>query len=536
MEYHIFNIGLPATTAWWQQNLDREVITAGFDAETGDRGDQVLNDMAEGDWVLAYCNGHGFVGAGRVRAPGTYKLLETLPPSSLSDHMHQRGVDWIYAVEDVSDALPSAEAGRHAPRQTKERERNAEAAERLVEQLRERSTRELSTVAGSGARYWRAAEAVRAIGHPCSMGEIRAWLDERYPGTTHHNIRYDVCLLTVNDANRVHYDSARASFRSDQGHPRDVLYREGTLRNTRHQIYDPAVHGVFDIARVGQTFEVRKVDGASGTRPIYWNVLDAVRAIGHPCSTGEIEAWLSKHHPGVSNTRAADHACLLSVNDANRRHHDHGRKDFRSDRGNAKDALFRRGVRKGVTYELYDVETHGVWDLVHNSNGKVEAAQLQLSAADTALAEARQHLSSEVVPPISSDHDARAWEMRAVAMREGQGEFRQGLLDAYDRKCAITGCAVVEILEAAHIVPYRGDHTHRTDNGLLLRADIHTLFDKGMVWIDGDGFVQIDERLATSGDYARLRGKKLGYPADPACHPHKGHLAHHRVKAARQPS
>jgi hypothetical protein len=227
---------------------------------------------------------------------------------------------------------------------------------------------------------------------------------------------------------------------------------------------------------------------------------------------------------------------LLSVNDANRRHHDHGRKDFRSDRGNAKDALFRRGVRKGVTYELYDVETHGVWDLVPNSNGKVEAAQLQLSAADTALAEARQHLSSEVVPPISSDHDARAWEMRAVAMREGQGEFRQGLLDAYDRKCAITGCAVVEILEAAHIVPYRGDHTHRTDNGLLLRADIHTLFDKGMVWIDGDGFVQIDERLATSGDYARLRGKKLGYPADPACHPHKGHLAHHRVKAARQPS
>lgn len=71
MEYHVFNIGLPATTAWWQQNLDREVITAGFDAETGDSGDQVLNDMAEGDRVLAYCNGGKWsVHVDIVYAPG----------------------------------------------------------------------------------------------------------------------------------------------------------------------------------------------------------------------------------------------------------------------------------------------------------------------------------------------------------------------------------------------------------------------------------------------------------------------------------
>lgn len=73
-----------------------------------------------------------------------------------------------------------------------------------------------------------------------------------------------------------------------------------------------------------------------------------------------------------------------------------------------------------------------------------------ISAVDLALREAHDQISAEPPPPIDNDHDARVWELRGVALRKGQSDFRAPLLDAYDRKCTITGCAAVEILEAAH--------------------------------------------------------------------------------------
>ncbi len=64
LAYYVFNIGLPATSEWWLQNLDRKVITAGFKGLPGDRGDVILNQLAAGDWVIAYVNQHGYVGGG----------------------------------------------------------------------------------------------------------------------------------------------------------------------------------------------------------------------------------------------------------------------------------------------------------------------------------------------------------------------------------------------------------------------------------------------------------------------------------------
>lgn len=91
----------------------------------------------------------------------------------------------------------------------------------------------------------------------------------------------------------------------------------------------------------------------------------------------------------------------------------------------------------------------------------------------------------------------------------------------------MTGCAVLEILEAAHIRPYLGHQTNRTDNDLLLRADIHTLFDKGLLWLDEELVIRTDDRLAGS-EYARLDGASLRLPTDPAFRPHVEHVAHHR--------
>ena len=276
------------------------------------------------------------------------------------------------------------------------------------------------------------------------------------------------------------------------------------------------------------------------TKPVlgdwkYWHVLEAVRALNGSATIKNITAWLSIQYPSEDHTDARDNACLLSVNGPNRRHHDHGRTDFRSDRGNPKDALFRVGRFRNVRYDLYHPPVHGVWNIRLNADGNREAIQIEgpITAVDLALREAHEEIAAEPTPPIDNDHDARVRELRAVALREGQSDFRSALLDAYDQRCAITGCGVQEILEAAHICPYRGEHTHRIDNGLLLRSDLHTLFDKGMVYIDAKGFVQIDNRLIGS-EYAPLLGCKLRLPTNSAHQPHPEHLAYHRKHTAGQ--
>ncbi|MBA3596224.1 MAG: HNH endonuclease [Methylibium sp.] len=85
---------------------------------------------------------------------------------------------------------------------------------------------------------------------------------------------------------------------------------------------------------------------------------------------------------------------------------------------------------------------------------------------------------------------------------------------AYRGRCAISGCAVSAILEAAHIVPYLGDHTNHVQNGILLRADIHSLFDLGLITIAPDTYsVTLAPELIGS-EYAALEGQRLSLPAD----------------------
>ncbi|HWX49175.1 MAG TPA: DUF3427 domain-containing protein [Roseomonas sp.] len=83
--------------------------------------------------------------------------------------------------------------------------------------------------------------------------------------------------------------------------------------------------------------------------------------------------------------------------------------------------------------------------------------------------------------------DARTTVLRAIKARRGQAEFRRSLMAAYGERCAVTGCAVADVLEAAHILPYRGAETNHPSNGLLLRTDLHTLFDCGLVSVDPNG-------------------------------------------------
>lgn len=95
---------------------------------------------------------------------------------------------------------------------------------------------------------------------------------------------------------------------------------------------------------------------------------------------------------------------------------------------------------------------------------------------------------------------------RQIKSRRGQVDFRNALLIAYDRKCFVTGSAVVSVLEAAHIIPHAESANYSINNGVLLRADIHTLYDLNMIGIDGKGTVHIRSDLIDS-EYGRFNGK-----------------------------
>lgn len=103
---------------------------------------------------------------------------------------------------------------------------------------------------------------------------------------------------------------------------------------------------------------------------------------------------------------------------------------------------------------------------------------------DAELAPATGASECPQIPDDLEDTDARKRIRRDVVARQGQGQFRDALIRAYDGRCAVTGCDELYALEAAHIRPYRGEHTNITANGLLLRADIHTLFDLGLLAVN----------------------------------------------------
>jgi hypothetical protein len=117
--------------------------------------------------------------------------------------------------------------------------------------------------------------------------------------------------------------------------------------------------------------------------------------------------------------------------------------------------------------------------------------------------------------------------LRSIKERRGQPEFRQKLLAAYKGRCAITDCDVVDALEAAHIVPHSMGGRYDTSNGLLLRADIHTLFDLHLLTVCPDlGVVQLNRRLMSA--YGQFEGKALQVPIDKADMPDRQGLVNHR--------
>ncbi len=99
--------------------------------------------------------------------------------------------------------------------------------------------------------------------------------------------------------------------------------------------------------------------------------------------------------------------------------------------------------------------------------------------------------------------------MRSVKARRGQWKFRRALIKRYGSACLVTGSQTMDLLEAAHIVPYRGEEYNDPSNGLLLRADIHTLFDLNLLRIEPKTCrIALDSKVRDE-EYRRFHGRYL---------------------------
>ena len=104
-------------------------------------------------------------------------------------------------------------------------------------------------------------------------------------------------------------------------------------------------------------------------------------------------------------------------------------------------------------------------------------------------------------------------------------------MNVYSGRCVMSDCDCPEALEAAHIHPYRGDETNDVTNGLLLRADIHTLFDLGKISIDADRYTIIISPSLRKTVYGKLDGLELYPPKNPRQKPSVEALKKHRLMA-----
>lgn len=122
-------------------------------------------------------------------------------------------------------------------------------------------------------------------------------------------------------------------------------------------------------------------------------------------------------------------------------------------------------------------------------------------------------LPAEIFDP-SDEADGRRKILATIHRRQGQGAFRKMILTAYGGRCAITRCPVEPIVEAAHISPYLGPATNHPSNGIALRADVHTLFDLGMITIHPETLKVLIAPALMGTTYEALRDCCIRVPRD----------------------
>ena len=143
----------------------------------------------------------------------------------------------------------------------------------------------------------------------------------------------------------------------------------------------------------------------------------------------------------------------------------------------------------------------------------------------------QERLSLTPRAPITENGE-RYGEPTLMRQRLGQGAFRLAITDGYGRRCAVSGEKTLPILDAAHIHSYRDGGGHEVSNGLLLRTDIHRLFDLGYVTVTERRKFAVSERLKADFDngvhYYEMQGREIADPLAGFAAPSASALQWHR--------
>lgn len=152
-------------------------------------------------------------------------------------------------------------------------------------------------------------------------------------------------------------------------------------------------------------------------------------------------------------------------------------------------------IQRGKRYSTQDREGLSLWERL------LETASLSKTTN---------------VPGIAAAPQARFGSPTLIVPRLGQGAFRVAVTEAYGRQCAITKGKVLPALDAAHIKPYGEGGEHVKSNGILLRKDIHSVFDAGYVTIKDDYTFSVSKKVKevfnNGEEYLRLDGTAIRRP------------------------
>ena len=155
-------------------------------------------------------------------------------------------------------------------------------------------------------------------------------------------------------------------------------------------------------------------------------------------------------------------------------------------------ADFSKNIVQGKTYDLREAIGNDLWQRILGERA------------------VQRHTAAERVEGPVYGGEA------LTKLRLGQGTFRILVTDAYHRRCAVTGERALPVLQAAHIRPLSEGGVHQLDNGLLLRSDVHTLFDRGYVTVAPDFRFRASRRLKRDFDngefYFGLNGEPIALP------------------------